>query len=68
MISNNQKRIKELDALILEEKRKGCKACRDCGVWHCAHPEECGAWDKLHRLEVEKKNLQTQVGQFNTNT
>lgn len=22
----------------------GCKACREVGMSHCAHPEDCGAW------------------------
>ena len=54
-----QERIKEIDALIRAEIEKGCKACRACGVLHCAHPEECGEWDEVGRLEAEKKQLQS---------
>lgn len=50
-------RINEIDALIKAEIQKGCKACNGCGVYHCAHPGECGQWDEVLRLETEKKNL-----------
>ncbi len=42
---------KEIRKLIKAEIRKGCRACNSLGVWHCAHPDECGNWDELDRLE-----------------
>jgi len=54
---DNQKRITEINALIKAEIQKGCKACNDVGAYHCAHPEECGQWDEVLKLEKEKKLL-----------
>lgn len=57
-MENKQERINEIDALIKAEIQKGCYACRGIGVWHCAHPEDCGQWDEVIKLENEKNNLQ----------
>lgn len=27
-------------------RRKGCKACRQVGAWHCGTPEDCGSFDE----------------------
>lgn len=54
---NNDERIKQIDDLINAEKEKGCKACRSLGIWHCAYPDECGNWDEVIKLELEKKQL-----------
>lgn len=52
-----QSRISEIDELIKAEIQKGCKACNDNGAYHCAYPDECGNWDKVHKLEAEKQLL-----------
>jgi len=54
---DNQKRIKEINALIKAEIQKGCKACNNVGAYHCAHPEECGQWDEVLKLEEEREKL-----------
>lgn len=32
-----------------EAKPQGCQACRETGLAHCAHPEDCGNFDEVTR-------------------
>lgn len=31
-----------------------CDACRRCGVWHCAHPEDCKTPEELAAWETKR--------------